>query len=330
MLENLKICIQKYSKQYEDELNNIKQYSLTNPAYYKKLRAAFNKSKKWKPGSTIRIKFLDTPPEDIKRTEYFDYEDCDPLQEVVQNMDIISAIKLIVKERFKQSYLNLKLNFVEPTQEAEIRISFKDSTSCNSYVGTDCLTFYKYDQDIKTMNFGWFDVSAVLHEFGHALGMIHEHQNPNENQIQWNEEAVYEWAKRTQSWDKKTTYHNIIQQYNIDSINGSVYDPESIMLYFYPASLTLNNKGTEENKILSFGDVIYLADVYDDKPINQPIIDINNYIVHEYIILIIAVILIIVQIAILLLLIKMIRLLITYGSNYFNKASTVKISSIKQ
>ena len=126
MLNDLKICIQKYSKQYEDELNNIKQYSLTNPAYYKKLRAAFYMSKKWKPGSTIRIKFLDIPPEDIKRTEYFNYIDCDPLQKVVQNMDIISAIKLIVKERFQQSYLNLKFVFVESDQMAEIRISIKN------------------------------------------------------------------------------------------------------------------------------------------------------------------------------------------------------------
>ena len=168
------------------------------------------------------------------------------------------------------------------------------------------------------MNFGWFDVATVMHEFGHVLGMIHEHQNPNGNQIPWNTEAVYDWGKRTQGWDQKTIYNNIIKPYNVDSINGSVYDPKSIMLYFFPPSLTLNNKGTEQNNILSFGDVIYLADVYEDKPINQPIIDINNYIVKEYIILLIAVILIIVQIAILLLLIKMIRLLITFGSNYFN------------
>ena len=36
------------------------------------------------------------------------------------------------------------------------------------------------------MNYGWIDAdspeeelrSVVLHEFGHALGLIHEHQNP--------------------------------------------------------------------------------------------------------------------------------------------------------
>ena len=298
MSNNLKICIEKHSKQYEDELNNIKQHSLTNPEHYKKLRAAFHKSKKWKSGSTIRIKFLEIPSKNFTRISYIDSNiDYDPLEKVVQNMDIISAIKLIVKERF-QSYINLKFVFVDSNQEAEIRISFKENGSY-SYIGTDCLLFYNFIQD-ATMNFGWFDVATVMHEFGHALGMIHEHQNPNGHEIQWNTEAVYEWAKRTQGWDQQTTYHNIMQPYHIDSINGSVYDPKSIMLYFFPANLTINNKGTEENKILSFGDIIYLAYAYDinNNPTNKLIIDIDNYIFVEYIIIIFTIIIVIIVIII--------------------------------
>ena len=35
------------------------------------------------------------------------------------------------------------------------------------------------------MIFSWFSISTVMHEFGHALGLKHEHQSPNAN-IQWN------------------------------------------------------------------------------------------------------------------------------------------------
>ena len=48
------------------------------------------------------------------------------------------------------------------------------------------------------MNFGWFhdnslenDFSAtVTHEFGHAIGLIHEYRSPA-GYIPWNKPAVY-------------------------------------------------------------------------------------------------------------------------------------------
>ena len=49
------------------------------------------------------------------------------------------------------------------------------------------------------MNYGWFDSETtddeyrrvVLHEFGHALGLAHEHQSPGVA-IPWNEQKVYD------------------------------------------------------------------------------------------------------------------------------------------
>lgn len=50
------------------------------------------------------------------------------------------------------------------------------------------------------MNFGWFTnytsdtefSRTIIYEFGHALGLHHEHQSPTAN-IQWNKEKVYEY-----------------------------------------------------------------------------------------------------------------------------------------
>ena len=43
------------------------------------------------------------------------------------------------------------------------------------------------------------------------------------------------------------------------------------MLYFFPASLTLNNVGTEQNYILSKSDVLWITNVYNNKNTNEAV-----------------------------------------------------------
>jgi len=40
------------------------------------------------------------------------------------------------------------------------------------------------------MNLGFVDRPTVLHEFGHALGLIHEHQSPFKGGFEWNKDEV--------------------------------------------------------------------------------------------------------------------------------------------
>lgn len=40
------------------------------------------------------------------------------------------------------------------------------------------------------MNLGFVDRPTVLHEFGHSLGLIHEHQSPFPGGFEWNREEV--------------------------------------------------------------------------------------------------------------------------------------------
>jgi hypothetical protein len=150
---------------------------------------------------------------------------------------------------------NLKFDFNDALN-AEIRIAFDHNDGAWSYVGTDCRGI---PLDQPTMNLGFLDGGTAGHEFGHAIGLAHEHQNP-EGGIQWNEEVVIrEVAKAPNFWDEEKARHNILRKYSVDQINGTSFDPDSIMLYFFPASWTLNGIGTKANEVLSAMDKAFVA-----------------------------------------------------------------------
>lgn len=267
----LRICVEKTSQDDIDHLKHLKSVSKSEQ-HYKKLSAAFYTAKLWPNYSKINVAFIGDP-KDIHRTSIIELEAgrdengnelaVDPLQKTIDQLDILSAIKKIVAERITP-ICNLEFNFVDDPKQAQVRISFDPAQGAWSLLGTDCLT--KKDQTEATMNLGWFDVPTTCHEFGHTLGLIHEHQNPKGNVIQWDEKAVYAWAEQSQGWDHDTTYHNIIEKYDSTQINGSEFDPKSIMLYFFPASLTTNGKGTHQNLELSPYDVEYINSVYPNSP----------------------------------------------------------------
>ena len=168
-------------------------------------------------------------------------------------------------------YANLDFDFTN-AGSSEIRISFGPYGSW-SYVGNDA-TQIPLDQ--PTMNFGWQASGTVLHEFGHALGMIHEHQNPRSNPIVWNEpEVIRYFGGPPNNWDPDKVRRNVILLYSETVTNGSQFDPDSIMLYSYPSRLTLNGVGTHENSVLSAIDQQVIARMYPGRgsvtPSNTPL-----------------------------------------------------------
>jgi hypothetical protein len=109
------------------------------------------------------------------------------------------------------------------------------------------------------MNLGFEDGGTAAHEFGHAIGLAHEHQNPAGG-IAWNEQVVIrEMAKSPNFWDEATTRHNIIARYRADQVNATTFDAKSIMLYFFPADWTTNGVGTSANHTLSSMDKQFIA-----------------------------------------------------------------------
>jgi hypothetical protein len=173
-----------------------------------------------------------------------------------------------VKEEAKTwlDHANLKLYFVTAVDQADIRISFSQPGSW-SCIGTDC---HSVPKDQATMNYGWLttdlppdEVSAVvLHEFGHALGCVHEHQQPAGG-IQWNKPAVYAYyGGPPDNWSEEEIDQNILATYSADLTVHTQVDPASIMMYPIPPDLTLNGFKVELNTQLSPTDKEFIRELY--------------------------------------------------------------------
>jgi Astacin (Peptidase family M12A)/Bacterial pre-peptidase C-terminal domain len=157
------------------------------------------------------------------------------------------------------------LDFVfDDSPQAEIRISFDPTDGSWSYVGTDCRGI---PLPGATMNLGWQDEAVILHEFGHAIGLAHEHQNPVGG-IEWNEEVVIrDLGGAPNFWDPETVRHNVLRKYAANQVNGTNFDPNSIMLYAFPGTWTKSGQGTKENVKLSSLDQSFVRGAY---PGNAP------------------------------------------------------------
>lgn len=150
--------------------------------------------------------------------------------------------KDLVREAFDVwSAVGIGLQFEEVTSisEAEIRIGFLQSGRTWSYVGRDVIDIP--GQFERTMNYGWSiaddsrGVDVPVHEIGHTLGFPHEHQNPFSG-IVWDEEAVYAYFAQ-QGWSRSDTDHNVLQKLLPAEVEGTDWDPNSIMHYGFPAGL---------------------------------------------------------------------------------------------
>ena len=197
-----------------------------------KSRAAFQIAKLWTNGATIGMRFIGGSSDQHETVRRFAGE--------------------------WTEHANLVFDF-DAGASAQVRIAFNDDGAW-SYIGTDALGI---PADQPTMNFGWLDQGVVLHEFGHMIGMIHEHQNPLDNPIQWNKPVVNAALSGPPNfWDQATIEHNMYAKYDVNQINGSELDPQSVMLYSFPASWTSNGFHTNPNERLSAVDKAFAQRVY--------------------------------------------------------------------
>jgi hypothetical protein len=99
--------------------------------------------------------------------------------------------------------------------------------------------------------------------------MVHEHQNPTGG-IQWDEQAVLRYFSGAPNfWDEEQIRFNVMDKYDSNLLNASKYDPKSIMLYAFPASLTLNGVATQANAVMSPVDIEWMSKVYGKPKKNE-------------------------------------------------------------
>jgi hypothetical protein len=176
----------------------------------------------------------------------------------------INFVKEVVGELLQ--YANITFKWETLRRNSDIRVSFNRGGGSWSYVGTDALFIAK---NKPTMNLGWLDRAVVLHEFGHALSLLHEHSNPNGG-IEWNEPAVIrDLSGPPNRWNLSTIRLNVLDKVELKDVMATRFDPKSIMLYHFPASWTKNNVGTNSNKELSEIDKQHLRELYPFKETNN-------------------------------------------------------------
>ncbi|MGL6111857.1 MAG: hypothetical protein ACRC2B_17335, partial [Rubrivivax sp.] len=104
--------------------------------------------------------------------------------------------------------------------------------------------------------------SVVIHEFGHALGLLHEHNHP-EALIRWNKPAVYQdLGGPPNRWSKAAIDSNVFARFDASTVITTDFDHASVMIYTIPAQWTMDGRSFMPSPRLSPGDVGTIRRLY--------------------------------------------------------------------
>ncbi|MCU0404789.1 MAG: M12 family metallopeptidase [Chitinophagaceae bacterium] len=209
----------------------------------------------WDVGQQIQVRFLNGTPEQQAK-----------VMELAKQWEQYANIKFIQV-------------FAEPSN---IRVEFSDSDENYSLLGSDA---NQGDPTEHTMHLfsGLFNdptrlKRTVVHEFGHALGFMHEHSSPITG-INWNKDTMYKFYAKY-GWDQDMVDAQVFKVYEERYTNGTKYDPKSIMHYPIPSWQTTNGFSVGWNTDISEGDKQLAALLYPASGVRAtevPRISILNY-----------------------------------------------------
>jgi hypothetical protein len=207
----------------------------------KRAKPKANPLRLWPNGSTLRLRFIGG---DRFRRE---------------------RVLSIAREWFEHANLKLEVLPVRSKAEAELRVAFDLQAGSWSYVGTNARAMPPNE---PTMNLGWVGPDsddnvarhAILKEFGHALGLIPELQNPN-RAFEWNEEvAISEMSGPPNFWNLEMIRTNLMDTYA--PFDYRPFDPRSVMLFEIPAHWVKSGQAMGGATELSESDKALIARLY--------------------------------------------------------------------
>ncbi|MFJ2365458.1 matrixin family metalloprotease [Pseudomonas sp. NPDC087697] len=201
-------------------------------------RSVGSHTKYWEPGRTLKIALYDEDQETIERVK-------------------TAASKWL-------PYINLKFNFVSG-EEGDIRIyiNYAGDGGGKSAVGTDALIIspayptMTVDAAPETPRFEFI----VLHEFGHALGLDHEHQHPDAS-IPWDLPKTYALHQQQFGWSRELVDLNVLPLPRVTDKTYGSYDCHSVMHYEISSECTIGGWEQNENWELSAKDIEAIRKAY--------------------------------------------------------------------
>lgn len=206
------------------------------------LEGIAQRGKLWKKDTVLRVRFLEGEP--------------------ALHTRVLKAARSWLVEGVR-----LDIVAAGPGEKAQIRVAFAEKKGSWSAVGNDSLTYHPSQ---PTMNLGWARLdtaekdfsSVVIHEFGHALGLLHEHNHP-EAKIRWNKPAVEaDLSGDPNWWDQETIEFNVYEAYQNSEVITTDFDAASVMIYTIPASWTIDGRSFMPSWKLSAGDATTICQLY--------------------------------------------------------------------
>ncbi|OQD80181.1 hypothetical protein PENANT_c038G09782 [Penicillium antarcticum] len=244
-MKNTRICVERLPPDNDSKLppSNLVLPALgSGPS-----QLAMDKSAYWRPGTQLHVLFLSGSTFVKNKVKFF--------------------------AQIWEKYANIDFVF-DDSANAQIRISFVVGGGSWSYLGRHNL---QIPSDQPTMNFGWFDDNSTdeefsrttIHEFGHALGCIHEHMSPAAS-IPWDKPKVYAYfGGPPNNWSKEDVDQNLFNKYAVSAAYYTEFDPLSIMLYRISNDLTMGDFETPNNTVLSSTDKMFIHSLYPEQTRNM-------------------------------------------------------------